>query len=91
MHIKVPHHCNTNPVTNVSGQLFLPTSVTGEVYCFPRRLLVFSFGRRVIYRSKGLSENIPMSIPSVYTTAFKQIAGLSFYPKFSMLHLVGFV
>ena len=34
--------------------LCLPPSVTGEVYCFPRRQLIFSFGRRVIYHSKGL-------------------------------------
>ena len=31
-----------------------PPSVTGEVYCIPRRQLIFSFGRRVIYHSKGL-------------------------------------
>ena len=29
-----------------------PPSVTGEVYCFPRRQLIFSFGRRVIYHLK---------------------------------------
>ena len=29
-------------------------SVTGEVYCFTRRQLIFSFDRRVIYHSKGL-------------------------------------
>ena len=26
-----------------------PPSVTVEVYCFPRRQLIFSFGRRVLY------------------------------------------
>ena len=33
-----------------------PPSVTGEVYCFPRRQLIFifRFGRRVIHHSKGL-------------------------------------
>ena len=31
-----------------------PPGVTGEVYCFPRRKLIFRFGRRVIYHSKGL-------------------------------------
>ena len=31
-----------------------PSSVTGEVYCFPRRKLIFSFDRRVIYHLKGL-------------------------------------
>ena len=31
-----------------------PPSVTGELYCFPRRQLIFSFGRRVIYHLKGL-------------------------------------
>ena len=39
---------------------------TGEVYCFPRRQLIFRFGRRVIYHLKGLCEYIPKSIPSVY-------------------------
>ena len=33
-----------------------PPSVTGEVYCFPRRQLIFSFGWRVIYHLKVLSE-----------------------------------
>ena len=42
--------------TAVDNQLLImpPPSVTGEVYCFPRRQLIFSFGRRVIYHSKGL-------------------------------------
>ena len=31
-----------------------PPSVAGEVYCFPRRQLIFSFDRRVIYHLKGL-------------------------------------
>ena len=31
-----------------------PPSVTGEVYCFPRCQIIFSFGRRVIYHLKGL-------------------------------------
>ena len=31
-----------------------PPSATGEVYCFPRRQLIFSFGRRVMYHLKGL-------------------------------------
>ena len=48
-----------------SDLLCLPPSVTGEVYCFRRRQLIFSFGRRVIYHSKGLGEFIPKSIPSV--------------------------
>ena len=34
--------------------LCLPPSVMAEVYCFPRRLLIFSFGSRNIYHSKGL-------------------------------------
>ena len=46
-----------------------PPSVTGggggEVYCFPRPQLIFSFGRRVIYHSKGRWVYIPKSIPSV--------------------------
>ena len=36
-------------------------SVTREVYCFPRCLLIFSFDRHVIYHSKGLWEYIPKS------------------------------
>ena len=46
---------------NLNKILCLPPSVTGEVYCFPHRQLIFSFGRRVIYNSKGLSEYIPKS------------------------------
>ena len=33
---------------------YLPPSVTGEVYCFLCRQLIFSFDRRVKYHSKGL-------------------------------------
>ena len=40
-------------------------SVTGEVNCFPRRQLIFSFDRHVIYHSKGLWEYILKSIPFV--------------------------
>ena len=40
-------------------------SVTGDVYCFPLRQLIFSFGRRVIYHLKGLWEYIPKSMMSV--------------------------
>ena len=42
-----------------------PPSVTGEFYCFPRRQLILSFGRPVIYHLKGLWEYIPKSILSV--------------------------
>ena len=42
-----------------------PPCVKGEVHCFPRRQLIFSFGRRVIYHLKGLWEYIPKLIPSV--------------------------
>ena len=70
----------------VNGNLLcLPPSVTGEVYCFPRRQQIFIFGRRIIYHSKGLWEYIPKSIQSlclsVCTTIFERIAGLSFYLK----------
>ena len=34
--------------------LCLPPGVTGEVYCFPRYQLIFSFDRRVVYHLKGL-------------------------------------
>ena len=46
-------------------ELCLSPGVTGEVYCFPRRQLIFSFDRRVIYHLKGLREYIPKSILSV--------------------------
>ena len=71
-----------------------PPSVTLAIYCFPRRLLIFSFRRRVIilvYHSKGLWEYIPKSIQSVCTTIFKRIAGLIFYPESFMLYVNGFV
>ena len=46
-----------------------PTSVSGEVYCFPRRQLIFSFGKRVIniisFERSMSSEYIPKSIPYV--------------------------
>ena len=71
--------------------LCIPPSVTGEVYCFPRRQLIFSFGRRVIYHSKNLWEYIPKSIPSVCTTIFKGISGLHFNLKSLMLNINGFV
>ena len=61
-----------------------PPGVTGEVYSFPCRQLIFSFGRHVMYHLKGLWEYIPKLIPSVCasgTTIFKRIAGLCFYPK----------
>ena len=61
-----------------------PPSVTGEVYCFPRRQLIFSFGRRVIYHSKkGFWKYIPNSILSVCLSlckqVFKRIAGFSLF------------
>ena len=31
-----------------------PPSVMGYLYCFPRRQLIFSFDRRVIYHLNGL-------------------------------------
>ena len=47
-------------------QLIMPSKrVTGEVYCFPHCKLIFSFGGRVTYHSKGLWEFIPKSIKSV--------------------------
>ena len=36
------------------NSLFIPPSVTVEVYCFPRRQLIFSFGRRVISFERSL-------------------------------------
>ena len=75
--------------------LCLPPSVTREVYCFPFRQLIFSFGRRVIYHSKGLWEYISKYIPSVClcvcTSVFKRIAGLRVYSKSLMLYINRFV
>ena len=34
-------------------------SVTGEIYCYPRRRLIVRFGERVTYHSKGIGEYIP--------------------------------
>ena len=33
---------------DVTGELCLFPSVTGDVYCFPRQPLIFSFGRRLV-------------------------------------------
>ena len=44
--------------------LMPPSSVKREVYCFPRLRLIFRFGVRVIYHSKGLLECILKSISS---------------------------
>ena len=84
---------NTLPVTCLKLSMPPPPllSVTGEVYCFLRRQLIFSFGRRVVYHSKGLWEYIPKSTPSVCTTIFKRIAELCFHPKFFMLNINGFI
>ena len=47
---------NTEFLITFKKFLCLSSSVTGEVYCFPRRQLIFRSGRRVIYHSKGLWE-----------------------------------
>ena len=39
---------------NIIYLIMPPPSLTGEVYCFSRRQLIFSYGRRVLYHSKGL-------------------------------------
>ena len=67
-----------------------PPYVTEEVYCFPRRQLIFSFARRVIL-SFEISLRVRSEIDSVCTTIFKQISGFSFYPKCLMLYINGFV
>ena len=72
-------------------KLCLPPSVTGEVYCFPRHQLIFSFDWRVIYHLKGLWEYILKSIPSVCSTIFKRIVGHHFYPESLMLNINRFV
>ena len=66
--------------------------VTGEEYCFPRRQLIFSFDRRVIYHRKVFESTFRSQFSqSVCTAIFKRIAGLSFYPKYFMLCINGFV
>ena len=60
-------------------ELCLPPSVTGEVYCFHRCQLIFSFGGRVIYHLKGL--RVHSEIDPVCTTIFKRIAGLHLHHK----------
>ena len=42
-----------------------PPSVTGKLYCFPLRQLIFSFGRCVVCHSKGLSSRVHSEINSV--------------------------
>ena len=53
-------------------------SVTGEVYCFPRRQIIFSFDRRVIgisiERFARVHSKIDFVCPSVCTTIFERIA-----------------
>ena len=87
--------CSSSFSIMISMYLCLSPSVTVEVYCFPRRQLIFSFGRRVIYHSKGLWEYIPKSIQSVglsvCSTTFKRIAGIRFYPKSLLLYINEFV
>ena len=69
--------------SNNLRHIFIPI-VMREVYSFPHRQLILSFGGRLwAYISK--------SIPSVCTTISKRIAGLRFYPKFFMLFINGFV
>ena len=69
-------------VTYIITLIWLPPCVTVEAYYFPRRQLIFSFGRRAIYLFKRLWEYIPKSIPSfclsVCTSIFKRITGLHF-------------
>ena len=74
---------------NISPALLcLPSSVTGEVYCFPRCQLIFSFDRRA---RVILHHACFKSIPSVCTTILKRIAWLHFYPKSFMLYTNGLV
>ena len=54
-------HADRNKKTVI---LMPPSSVKREVCCFPRPRLIFRFGVRVIYHSKGLLECIPKSISS---------------------------
>ena len=46
-------------------ELCLPPSVTGEVYCFPRRQIIFSFDGRVIAISFDRSLSVHSEMDSV--------------------------
>ena len=69
--------------------LCLPPSVMGEVYCFPRRQLIFSFFKRVISFERPL--RVHSEIVSVCITIFELMVGLCLYPKSLMLHIDIFV
>ena len=75
--------------------IYAPTpllGVTGEVYWFSRRQLIFSFGRHATcHISFARFLRVHSEINSVCTTIFKQIAGLRFYPKYLILCINGFV
>ena len=78
------------PFMNELRKLCLPPSVTGEVYCFPRRQPIFCFGRTChVWFKRSL--RVHSEIDPVCTTIFKRIAGLCFYPKSLVLYINGFV
>ena len=68
-----------------------PPSVTGLVYCFPRRPLIFSFGRLMLHSKVFESTFRNRFRLSVCTTIFKRISELCFYPKSLMLYINEFV
>ena len=57
LHANLPSFCVWMALSEIIKYdviIMPPPSVTEEVYCFPRRQLIFSFGRRVIDHSKAL-------------------------------------
>ena len=72
------------------GIIMPPPSVAGDVYCFPRRQLIFIFVRRVIYRLRVCTFRNRFCL-SVCTTIVKRIERLCFYPNCLMLYVNGFV
>ena len=65
-----------------------PPSITREVYCFPRHQLFFSFGRYIIYHSKGFLEYIlkliPFVCPSVRYHDLQTNSWTSFYTSMDL-------
>ena len=82
-----------------SRRIFMPPPVLQELYCFPRRLLIFSFDRvsYIIWKVFESTFQNPFCLCVclvclyVCTTIFKWIVGLHFYPKSLMLYINGFV
>ena len=88
----VPSLSSYSKINGVVCHLIMPPNGVMGVYCFPRRQLIFSFGRHVIYHSKGLWEYIPKSILSVRLYHNLQTnSWTSFLSKSLLLYINGFI